>query len=119
MWRFPNTASYLSPVLSPKSHPQTKVTDAQSHVPRTPFLPDGDGCARRAGLSQRILDVSVEWSEYTGFFDGFEVGTILLPFMPAYVSRCSPLRAIRVVGRFCYASATCCAILQLPSPGAY
>lgn len=30
-------------------------------------------CKKGPGLSQRIQDVSLEWSEYTGFFDGFEV----------------------------------------------
>eukprot|EP00904_Undaria_pinnatifida_P010088 jgi/Undpi1/6209/HiC_scaffold_20.g08693.m1 len=30
-------------------------------------------CKKGPGLSQRIQDVNVEWTEYTGFFDGFEV----------------------------------------------
>lgn len=51
-------------------------TDAQGHIPPTPFLSCGDGCLLRKGLSQRIQDVNVEWTEYTGFFDGFEVCTM-------------------------------------------
>lgn len=30
-------------------------------------------CVLPVGLSQRIEDVSVDWAEYTGIFDGFEV----------------------------------------------
>lgn len=37
---------------------------------RRPILP----CALlRPGLSQQIQEVTVDWSEYTGIFDGFEV----------------------------------------------
>eukprot|EP00752_Nemacystus_decipiens_P010363 g9233.t1 len=30
-------------------------------------------CKRGPGLSQQIQEVTVDWSEYTGIFDGFEV----------------------------------------------
>lgn len=33
---------------------------------------------RCPGLSQRIEDVTVDWSDYTGIFDGFEVQWQLL-----------------------------------------
>ena len=41
----------------------------------------------------------MEWAEYTGFFDGFEVCT-MLPFIPAFVSCRSQRRECRVVGLF-------------------